>query len=221
MKAFLFFLIILSSHIYGQVSELNPLELIKFVRSPTQLQKYLLSKGCVLTEIKDEYYMYRVFKRDQLIEDGEGEFYNKRPTAVASDTNFYDVVYIENLNDLVCEGSKRKEYIYAWEYSETTSMANVWLNYNILEKISCSIPEKILETWEGLDLSFSSTELYQSFLNELMKSSKFIDSREVEGNISQVFVYEDPNTKKKCEIWCTKHLNEEGGEFGIYWQDYF
>jgi hypothetical protein len=216
MKSILFFFIIITSHVFGQVSELNPLELIKSVRSPTQFQKYLLSRGCVLTEIINDPTEYEVYPSNQMRYE-EGVVYFQRPTANASDTLYSDVIYIKNLNQLICEGSKRSEYVYAWKYTETTSRAFGWINYVIRSQINCSIPEKILKSSYFLELSFSTTELYQSFLNELMKSTKYIDSREVDGKISQVFVYEDPNTKKKCEIWCTKRLNKEGGEFGIYW----
>jgi hypothetical protein len=149
----------------------------------------------------------------------EGRVYFQRPTAIALDTLNSDVVYIKNLNELICEGSKRTEYIYAWKYTETTSRAYGWVNYVIRSQINCNSPEKIIKSTYFLELTFSTTELYQSFLNELMKSTKYIDSREADGKISQVFEYVDPTTKKKCEIWCTKRLNKEGGEFGIYWVD--
>jgi hypothetical protein len=127
MKSILFFFIIITSHLFGQVSELNPLELIKSVRSPTQFQKYLLSRGCVLTEIINDPTEYEVYPSNQMRYE-EGVVYFQRPTANASDTLYSDVIYIKNLNQLICEGSKRSEYVYAWKYTETTSRAFGWIN---------------------------------------------------------------------------------------------
>jgi hypothetical protein len=218
MRTILFISLIFTSHLFAQGTDLNPLELIKSVRNSTQFQKYLLTKGCVLTEIINDSTLYSVFVSNQLRE--EGGFYYKRPTAVASDTIYSNLIYIENLNELKCEGSKRTEYVYAWKYNESSGRAFGWINYVVLSDINCYLPEKVFRSYYSLELTYSTTELYQSFLNELMKSTKYLDSREVDGKISQVFEYIDPTTKKKCEIWCTKQLNKEGGEFGIFWVDY-
>jgi hypothetical protein len=182
--------------------------LIKNCRNPVEFQKKVISKECILTEIKETPPHYTF---------GHEQFSELRPTSNPLDTIMQNFLFVKDLDYNLCSGYKRTEYLFAWKFTELTQRASVWINYIITEDFTCKLPEVTTYKGYSIEISFAVNEAYQNFQNELILTTKFINSKNTDSGIAQIFHYFDPVSKKTCEIECIKRMKKEGGDVSIYW----
>jgi hypothetical protein len=127
------------------------------------------------------------------------------------------VNYVPDLDLDFCHSEKSTMLKYAWSYDEESKAAAIWIKRLVNVYAECSDSEKTINISTYLKLWVINNQDYNAFFKSLNTNADFIENKQTQDGISQVFKYVNKSDGKSYIIICIKNLQETGGTIKVFW----